>query len=79
MCLPAKNRIYYGWYIVAITLFAHFMVVGSGFYVLNAFMLLMCTQVLWQFYLLYVCLFLGSGTCGGIVASTAVNNWFVLH
>jgi len=132
----AKNRIYYGWHIVAIAFFAHFMAIGSGFYVLNAFMqplcevrnwsrtdinlapafgmgfgfvgqflygtlvirtgprvlmsigpivggiafiLLMRTQVLWQFYLLYVFLFLGNGAYSGIVASTAVNNWFVLH
>jgi MFS transporter, OFA family, oxalate/formate antiporter len=32
---------------------------------------------LWKFYLLYVLLFLGNGAYGAIVASTAVNNWFV--
>ncbi|MBN2397794.1 MAG: MFS transporter [Deltaproteobacteria bacterium] len=35
------------------------------------------TDVLWQFYALYVLLYLGSMIYGGVVASTAVNNWFV--
>ncbi|MDO9515761.1 MAG: MFS transporter, partial [Syntrophales bacterium] len=35
------------------------------------------TQVLWQFYVLYILLYLGSMTYGGVVANTAVNNWFV--
>lgn len=35
------------------------------------------TDVLWQFYLLYVLLYLGSMAYGGVVANTAVNNWFV--
>ena len=34
-------------------------------------------DVLWQFYTLYVLLYLGSMTYGGVVANTAVNNWFV--
>lgn len=33
---------------------------------------------LWLFYLLYMLLLLGNGAYGGIVANTAVNNWFVL-
>jgi len=32
---------------------------------------------LWHFYLLYMVLLLGNGAYGGIVANTAVNNWFV--
>jgi len=35
------------------------------------------THVLWQFYALYILLYLGSMTYGGVVANTAVNNWFV--
>jgi len=35
------------------------------------------TGVLWQFYVLYVLLYLGSMIYGGVVANTAVNNWFV--
>ncbi|MBW2674885.1 MAG: MFS transporter, partial [Deltaproteobacteria bacterium] len=42
-----------------------------------ACILLGMTHVLWQFYLLYVFLFLGSMTYGGVVANTAVNNWFI--
>jgi len=45
----------------------------SGF----ACILLGRTHVLWQFYLLYVLLSLGSMTYGGLVANTAVNNWFI--
>ena len=43
----------------------------------GACILLGRTHVLWQFYILYVLLFLGSVTYGGVVANTAVNNWFV--
>lgn len=32
---------------------------------------------IWLFYLVYVVLFFGNGAMGGIVANTAVNNWFV--
>lgn len=41
-----------------------------------SFILLMHAQTLWQFYLCYILLYLGNGAYGGIVASTAVNNWF---
>jgi sugar phosphate permease len=41
-----------------------------------AFILLMQAEQLWQFYLYYILLYLGNGAYGGIVASTAVNNWF---
>ncbi|MFO7559918.1 MAG: MFS transporter, partial [Desulfobacterales bacterium] len=41
-----------------------------------AFILLMRAEQLWQFYLYYILLYLGNGAYGGIVASTAVNNWF---
>ena len=43
----------------------------------GACILLGRTGVLWQFYVLYVLLYLGSMTYGGVVANTAVNNWFV--
>ncbi len=42
-----------------------------------AFMLLFQTSRLWLFYLLYVLVFIGNGAYGGIVANSAVNNWFV--
>jgi len=128
-----NGKIFYGWYIVGVAFFAHFMSVGTGFYVFNAFMeplcelrnwtrtdinialvcgtffgvigqfiygtiivrtgvrilmltgsmvggiafiLLMRAEQLWQFYLCYILLYLGNGAYGGIVASTAVNNWF---
>jgi len=43
----------------------------------GACILLGRTHVLWQFYALYVLLYLGSMAYGGVVANTAVNNWFV--
>lgn len=43
----------------------------------GAFALLSQARELWLFYLLYVALFLGNGAYGGIVANSAVNNWFV--
>lgn len=43
----------------------------------GACVLLGRTHVLWQFYALYILLYLGSMTYGGVVANTAVNNWFV--
>jgi predicted MFS family arabinose efflux permease len=42
-----------------------------------AFMMLFQTSSLWLFYLFYVLLFIGNGAYGGIVANSAVNNWFV--
>ncbi len=43
----------------------------------GACILLGWTDVLWRFYLLYILLYLGSMTYGGVVANTAVNNWFI--
>ena len=43
----------------------------------GACILLGRTHVLWQFYALYIILYLGSMAYGGVVANTAVNNWFV--
>jgi len=41
-----------------------------------AFFFLMRADQLWQFYVFYILLYMGNGAYGGIVASTAVNNWF---
>jgi len=41
-----------------------------------AFILLIRAEQLWQFYIFYILLYIGNGAYGGIVASTAVNNWF---
>jgi sugar phosphate permease len=43
----------------------------------TAFVLLMRVNSLWQFYLLYIMLFLGNGAYGGMVANTVINNWFI--
>ncbi|MDY6824925.1 MAG: MFS transporter [Thermodesulfobacteriota bacterium] len=42
-----------------------------------AFMLIFRATHLWQFYLLYMLLYVGNGAYGGIVANAAVSNWFV--
>ncbi len=42
-----------------------------------SFMFIARVHTLWQFYLFYSLLFIGNGAYGGIVASCAVNNWFV--
>lgn len=42
-----------------------------------SFIFIARVQTLWQFYLLYSLLFIGNGAYGGIVASSAVSNWFV--
>ena len=131
----SDRKIFYGWYIVAAAFAANFLTVGTGFYILNAFMEPLCNangwtrtqvnmalvmgmlfgyaaqmiygvmvskvgprimmfigpffagglfmllgrvDVLWQFYLIFVLLFFANGAYGGIVANTAVSNWFVL-
>ncbi len=43
-----------------------------------AFIQLGRVEELWLFYFYYLLLLLGNGAYGGIVANTAVNNWFVL-
>ncbi|MEW6441665.1 MAG: MFS transporter [bacterium] len=129
-----REKIFYGWYVVAVAFVANFMVTGSGFYVFNALINPLCDQRGWTrteinaapaigmtiallttpifgtlvtrvgprllmlvgsvvagaafccmaaadrigvFYLLFVILSLGSAAMGGIVANTAVSNWFV--
>jgi MFS family permease len=42
-----------------------------------SFIMLGHADRLWTFYLLYIVLYLGNGAMAGIVANTAVNNWFV--
>ncbi|MFO8058001.1 MAG: MFS transporter [bacterium] len=128
-------RCFYGWSIVSIAFFAHFMSVGTNFYIYNAFMEPLCSERgftraginlalmlgtmvgfaaqffygtllirvgprimmtaggvlagvffiflgrvdhMWQFYVLYLATFLANMSLGGIVANTAVNNWFVI-
>lgn len=46
------------------------MVSGLSFAVLGQ------VNAIWQFYLIYIVLFFANGAMGGIVANTAVNNWF---
>ncbi len=41
------------------------------------FMLMVRVEHLWQFYACYALMYMGNGAYGGIVASTAVNNWFI--
>lgn len=43
----------------------------------TAFTLIFRVSSLWQFYLLYILLYMGNGAYGGIVANAAVSNWFV--
>ena len=128
------STVFYGWYIVLMAFVANFMSVGTGFYLMNAFMeplcearnwtrtdislapayatvfgllvqmvygtivnrvgarvlmlfgsmvsgiaffLLIRSETLWQFYACFIVLFIGNAAYGGIVASTAVNNWFI--
>ena len=130
----AESTLFYGWYIVLMAFVANFMSVGTGFYLMNAFMeplceahdwtrtdislapgyatifglmaqmvfgtivnrigarvlmlfgsmvsgiaffLLIRSETLWQFYACFIVLFIGNAAYGGIVASTAVNNWFI--
>jgi len=42
-----------------------------------SFIFIARAQTLWEFYLFYTLLFIGNGAYGGIVANSAVNNWFV--
>ena len=42
-----------------------------------AFIWIPRVEHLWQFYLTYALLYIGNGALGGIVAGTAVNNWFI--
>lgn len=42
-----------------------------------AFILIPRVEHLSQFYLVYALLYVGNGALGGIVAGTAVNNWFI--
>jgi len=129
-----ESTLFYGWYIVLMAFVANFMSVGTGFYLMNAFMeplcearhwtrtdislapgyatifglmaqmvfgtivnrvgarvlmlfgsmvsgiaffLLIRSETLWQFYACFIVLFIGNAAYGGIVASTAVNNWFI--
>jgi OFA family oxalate/formate antiporter-like MFS transporter len=129
-----NRKLFYGWNIVLMAFVANFMSVGTGFYLMNAFMeplceahdwtrtdislapgyatifglmaqmvfgtivnrigarvlmlfgsmvsgiaffLLIRSETLWQFYACFIVLFIGNAAYGGIVVSTAVNNWFI--
>ncbi|MGA6926823.1 MAG: MFS transporter [Desulfosarcina sp.] len=132
--VPAeKQRLFFGWYVVAVAFLANFVSIGTAIYAMNAFMEPLCgtygwsrtdvnlamvwgtlfgflgqfvygsllgrfpirnfmlggaltaglvvtllthASVLWQFYLLYILLYIANGAYGGIVANTVVNNWF---
>ncbi|WP_028316447.1 MFS transporter [Desulfatibacillum aliphaticivorans] len=136
MLIPRPDsKIFYGWYVVAVAFAANFLSVGTGFYILNAFMDPLChangwsrtdvnfalstgmffgylvqflygtvvekigprllmvigpffagimfigighVTALWEFYIIFVLLYLGNNAYGGIVANTAVSNWFIL-
>ena len=43
-----------------------------------AIFLLFRSQSLWQFYLFFIILYIANAAYGGIVASSSVNNWFVI-
>ena len=43
-----------------------------------AFFLLFRSQSLWQFYLFFILLYIANAAYGGIVATTSVNNWFIV-
>jgi sugar phosphate permease len=53
------------------------MLIGS-FVAGIAFFLLFRSQSLWRFYLFFIMLYMANAAYGGIVASTSVNNWFVV-
>jgi len=53
------------------------MLIGS-FVAGIAFFLLFRSQSLWRFYLFFILLYMANAAYGGIVASTSVNNWFVV-
>jgi len=131
----SQQNYFYGWNVVGVAFFAHFMAVGTGFYAFNAFMEPLCelrgwtrtdinmalvigtffgligqlvygtlvmkigarilmvlgsilagvsfiflitSESLLLFYIFYILLYMGNGAYGGIVANTAVNNWFIM-
>ncbi len=129
-----EQRVFYGWYVVAVAFMTNFMSTGTGFYIFNALMNPLCDQRGWtrtelnaapaigmavgiasavlygtivtrvgprilmflgsilsgiafaslgqvdrisHFYLLCMLLYMGNSAMSGIVANTAVSNWFV--
>lgn len=53
------------------------LMLGGSLIAGTAFFFIGRATSLWQFYIAYSLVFIGNGAYGGIVASTAVNNWFV--
>ena len=45
--IPAKEPLFYGWYVVAVAFFANFAASGTQFYAFNAFMLPLCEARGW--------------------------------
>ena len=129
-----EDKVFYGWYVVAVAFLTNFMSTGTGFYIFNALMTPLCDERGWtrtqlnaapaiglavgilssllygtllprvgprilmflgsivsglafaslglashitHFYLLCMLLYMGNGAMSGIVANTAVSNWFV--
>ena len=42
------NKVFYGWTIVSIVLFANYISIGTGFYIFNAFMEPLCQAKAWS-------------------------------
>jgi sugar phosphate permease len=44
---PGENRVFYGWYVVAVAFLTNFMATGTGFYIFNALMNPLCDERGW--------------------------------
>jgi sugar phosphate permease len=44
---PGENRVFYGWYVVAVAFLTNFMATGTGFYIFNALMNPLCDEKGW--------------------------------
>lgn len=44
----AGQRIFFGWYVVAVAFLSHFVSIGSAFYAMNAFMEPLCQTHGWS-------------------------------
>ena len=42
-----EERVFYGWYVVAVAFFTNFMSTGTGFYIFNALMTPLCDERGW--------------------------------
>lgn len=57
---------------------ARTLMLAGSFVASIAFFLLFRSESLWQFYLFFIILYIANAAYGGIVASTSVNNWFII-